>query len=169
MTRPLRVFSDQLFNGSDSRGEHVACRLAQTSPQPPARPASARTVAAWLTGGEIQTLRASRLSLRPRTWSRSQELSVDQHDRTAATGRLCAERLPRRSRRVAQQLPQGTRGAQRDLCDQHRTSAATRELRLNGPGRRCPRPRQGGRHPRQHDRMLSCRRRPAVRHGGSRS
>ena len=41
--------------------------------------------------------------------------------------------------------------------------------RLDGPGRRCPRHRQGGRHPRQHDRILSCWWRPAVQPGGSRS
>ena len=41
--------------------------------------------------------------------------------------------------------------------------------RLDGPGRRCSRHRQSGRHPRQHDRILSCWWRPAVQPGGSRS
>jgi hypothetical protein len=52
------------------------------------------------------------------------------------------------------------------LCDQRRTSTPPRSVRLNGPGRRHPRLRQGGRHSRQHDRILSRCRRPAVRTGG---
>ena len=52
-------------------------------------------------------------------------------------------------------LRKATGDAQRDLCDQCRTSAPLRESRLNGPGRRCARLRQGGRRPRQHDRILS--------------
>jgi hypothetical protein len=56
------------------------------------------------------------------------------------------------------------------LRDQRRTPAATRRSRVDrdGPSTRRPRLRQGGRHPRRHDCILSCCRRPAVRSGGAR-
>jgi hypothetical protein len=55
------------------------------------------------------------------------------------------------------------------LRDQCRASAPPRESRLNGPGCCSPRFRQGGRHHRQYDRILSCCRRPAARCGRSRA
>ena len=59
--------------------------------------------------------------------------------------------------------------AQRDLRDQRRTAAPPRESRLDGSGRRHPRPRQGGCHHRRHGRILPCWGRPAVQPRGSRS
>jgi hypothetical protein len=55
------------------------------------------------------------------------------------------------------------------LRDQCRASAPPRESRLNGPSCCSPRFRQGGRHHRQHDRILSCCRRPAAQCGRSRA
>jgi hypothetical protein len=55
------------------------------------------------------------------------------------------------------------------LRDQCRASASPREPRLNGSGGRNARFCQGGRHHRQHDRILSRCRRPAVQCGRSRS
>jgi hypothetical protein len=56
------------------------------------------------------------------------------------------------------------------LCDQCGTPATTRGswIDRHGPGTRCFRLRQGGRHPRRHGNVLSCRRRPVVRSGGAR-
>jgi hypothetical protein len=56
------------------------------------------------------------------------------------------------------------------LCDQHGTLATTRGAWINrhGPGTRRFRLRQGGRHPRRHGCVLSCRRRPAAQSGGVR-
>jgi hypothetical protein len=55
------------------------------------------------------------------------------------------------------------------LRDQCRASASPREPRLNGPGGRRARFCQGGRHRRQHDRILSRGRRDARQPGRSRS
>jgi hypothetical protein len=53
------------------------------------------------------------------------------------------------------------------LRDQCRASASARESRLDGCGRRLPRLSQGGRHHRQHDRILSRCGRRATRPGRS--
>jgi hypothetical protein len=55
------------------------------------------------------------------------------------------------------------------LRDQCRAPASPRKSRLNGSGRRSPRLCRGGRHHRQHDRLLSRCRRSAARSGRTRS
>jgi hypothetical protein len=55
------------------------------------------------------------------------------------------------------------------LRDQCRASASSRKSRLDGPGGRSPRLCRGGRHHRQHDRLLSRCRRSAARCGRTRS
>jgi len=168
MSQLLRRLSDQLLQWSDCRERHLVSRPPRASSPAPRRDAGPRSLAAGFIGREIQALRSARLSLRQRPGPWTEALSVDQHDRPAAADGLCAECRIRRSQRVPRQLPQGSRHAERDLCDQRRTSAAPRSARLNGLGRRLPRLRQGGRHHRQHDRILSCCRRPAARTGGGR-
>jgi hypothetical protein len=165
MTRGLRESTDQCSLWSDRFEGRVFRRSAQASPQTPAQLALARARAARLVDRDLQTLRTAGLPLREWTWPRAQTLSIDQHQRAAAADGLCAERRLCRSQRVPRQLPQSARGAQRHLCDQRRTAAAARVSRLDGPRRRRPRLHQGGRHPRRHGRILSGRRRPAVRTG----
>jgi len=166
MTRALKESSDQLLIGSDCSEGRIFNRPAHPPSPASWRGAVARPRFAGLVGRKVQALRTAGLPLRQ--WARpwAEALSVDQHDRTAAADGLCAQRGLRRSRRVPRQFPQGPQPAERDLCDQRRASAPPRSVRLNGPGRRHHRLRQGGRHSRQHDRILSRCRRPAVRTGG---
>ncbi len=168
MNQLLRRFSDQLLQWSDIDEGHTVSRPPRASSPTPLRSAGTRSGNAGVLGREVQALRPARLPLCQWPWPRTEALSVGQHDRPAAADGLCAECRIRRSQRVPWQLPQGSRHAERNLCDQRRTSTAPRSARLNGPGGRLPRLRQGGRHPRQHDRILSCRRRPAARTGGDR-
>jgi hypothetical protein len=168
MTRSLRESADQLLVGSGPFEGRVFRCAAQASPQTPAQLALARARAAWLADRDLQTLRTAGMPLRERTWPRAQALSIDQHDRAAAADGLCAERCPCRSQRIPRQLPPSARGAQRHLRNQRRTAAAARASRLDGPRCRRPRLHQGGRHPRRYDRILSCRRRLAVRTGRGR-
>jgi hypothetical protein len=168
MTRSLRESADQLLVGSGPFEGRVFRCAAQASPQTPAQLALARARAAWLADRDLQTLRTAGMPLRERTWPRAQALSIDQHDRAAAADGLCAERRLCGSQRVPRQLPRSARGAQRHLRDQRRTAAAARASRIDGPRCRRPRLHQGGRHPRRYDRILSCRRRLAVRTGRGR-
>ena len=169
MTQILNL-SDYHLILSDKHSRFVIRSSSQASPPPCAPPASDRTDTARLADRDLQTLRAAQLPLCRRNWAWPQAISFhNQSNRRAPAGRLCAECSPRRSPRVPRQLPQIARGAKRDLRDQCRASAPPRESRLDGPGRRCPRLRQGGRHPRQHDRILPCWGRLAVQPRGSRS
>jgi len=169
MTQVLNL-SDYHLILSDEHSRIVICSSSQASPPPCAPPASDRTDTARLADRDLQTLRAAQLPLCRWAWAWPQAISFHhQSNRRAPAGWLRAECSPRRSPRVPRQLPQIARGAQRDMRDQCRTSAPPRESRLDGPGRRCSRHRQSGRHPRQHDRILSCWWRPAVQPGGSRS
>lgn len=169
MTQVLNL-SDCRLILSDEHSRLIFRNSSQTSPSARARPASDRADTARLADRDLQALRAAQLPLCRRAWPRPEAISFhNQSNRRAPTRRLCAECGPRRSLRVPRQLSQIARDAQRDLCDQCRTSAPPRESRLDGPGRRCPRHRQGGRHPRQHDRILSCWWRPAVQPGGDRA
>ena len=169
MTQVLNL-SDYHLILSDEHSRFIIRNLAQTSPPARARPASDRTDTTRLVDRDLQALRAVQLPLCRRHWPRPQAISFHNHsNRRAPAGRLRAEYSPRRGLRVPRQLPQIARDAQPDLRDQCRTSAPPRESRLDGPGRRRPRHHQGGRHPRQHDRILSCWGRPAVQPGGSRA
>jgi hypothetical protein len=173
MTRRERQ-SGQSFSGPARNAGRPVHSSAQASPQAHDEDSLARTCAPRLARGNLPTLRSSWLPLRQRGRPRAKTLSVGQHHRTAASADLCVEGRPWRSRRVPRQLPQTARGAQRDLRHQHRTPAAPRGSRVSrhgagaSPGHRRSRLRQGGRHPRQHDRILSCRRCPAIRSGGAR-
>ena len=169
MTQVLNL-SDYHLILSDEYSRFVIRSSSQAPPPACAPPASDRTDNARLADRDLQTLRAAQLPLCRRSWAWPQAISFhNQSNRPAPAGRLRAECSPRRSLRVPRQLPQIARDAQRGLRDQCRTSAPPRESRLDGPGRRCPRHRQGGRHPRQHDRILSCWWRLTVQPGGSRA
>jgi hypothetical protein len=169
MTQVLNL-SDYHLILSDDHSSFVIHGPTQTPPPAGKRPPSDRTDTTRFADRDLQALRSTQLPLCRRTWARSQAISFhNQSSRRAPTGRLRAECSPRRSSQVPRQLSQNARGAQRDLRDQCRTSAPSRESRLDGPGRRCSRLRQGGRHPRQHDRILSCWWRRAVQAGGSRA
>jgi hypothetical protein len=173
MTRRQRE-SGQSFYGPDSNAGRLVHGFAQPSPQAPREDPLARASASRLSRGSLQTLWSTWLPLRQRGRPRAQALSLSQHHRTAASADLCVQGRPRRGRRVPRQLPQAARGAQRDLRHQHRTPAPPRGSRVSrhgagaSPGHRRSRLRQGGRHPRQHGRLVSCRRRPAIRSGGAR-
>jgi hypothetical protein len=161
--------SDIYLIRSDRHVKCVVCDPSQTSPRACARSAANRANSAWLTDRDLQALRSAKLSLRRRTWARPQAISVhNQANWRTPAAWLRAERKPRPNCRVPRQFSQAAANAQRDLCDQCRASAPSREARLDGPGRRRPRLRQGGHHSRQHDRIASCWWRPAVQPGGSR-
>ena len=169
MTRALNQ-SDILLIRSDEHEEHFIRGSTQTPPPTGADPATNRAGHTWVTDRDLQTLWSTQLSLRRRAWTRAQAILVHGHPnwRTSAPW-LCAERDPPPSLRVSHQLPQTTGDAQRDLRDQCRASASPGESRLNGSGCRNARFCQGGRHHRQHDRILSRCRRPAGQRGRSRS
>jgi hypothetical protein len=162
--------SDIYLIRSDRHATCVVRGAAQTSPPACGWPAPARANTARFTDRDLQALRSAELPLRRRTWARPEAISVhNQPNRRATTTWLRAECEPRSGCRVSWQFSRAAANAQRDLCDQRRASAPSRESRLDGSGRHRPRRRQGGRHPRQHDRSLSCWWRSAVQPGGSRS
>jgi hypothetical protein len=169
MTRVLNQ-SDTSLIRSEEHEEHFFRGSTQTPPPAGADPATHRAGHTWVTDRDLQTLWSAQLSLRRRAWARAQAILVHgRPNRRTPAPWLCAERNLPPSRRVSHQLPQTTGDAQRDLRDQCRASASPRESRLNGPGCRNAGFCQGGRHHRQHDRILSRCRRPAVQCGRSRS
>ena len=169
MNLPL-IPSDDLTIRSDEYPGSVSNSSAPASPQIGARPTTARTGVTRVADRDLQALRSAELPLRRRTWTRSETISGDQPAWRATPPRLCAERCLRAGCPFDRQLPQAARGTQRDLCDQHRTSAPSRGSRVDrhGSGPYRPRLRQGGRHPRRHGRVLSRCRRLAVRSGEGR-
>jgi hypothetical protein len=164
------IRSDRSLIRSDEPTDTLRSCLAQTPPSIGEQLAADRTSAARHVGRDLQALRSPKLSLCrwTRTWPEA--LSIHQPAWWATTTGLRTQRRACAGRRVNRQLPQDARDAQRDLCDQRRAPSATRGSRVDrdGPSTRHPRLRQGGRHPRRHDCILSCRRRPAVRSGGAR-
>lgn len=162
--------SDTVLIRSDEYEEPFARGFTQTPPPASACAASARADRTRVSDRDLQTLWPAQLSLRRRAWARAQAILVNgRPNRRTPAPWLCAERDLPPSCCVSRQLPQTTGDAQRDLRDQCRASASPRESRLNGSGCRNARFCQGGRHHRQHDRILSCCRRPAVQRGRSRS
>ena len=169
MTRVLNQ-SDIVLIRSDRHEEHFFRGSTQTPPPAGANPATNRAGHTWVTNRDLQALWPAQLSLHRRAWARAQAILVYGRPnwRTPAPWLRAKRDLPP-SRCVSHQLPQTTGDAQRDLRDQCRASASPRESRLNGSGCRNARFCQGGRHHRQHDRILSRCRRPAVQCGRSRS
>jgi hypothetical protein len=162
--------SDTILIRSDEHEELFVRGSTQTPSSTDADPATNRAGHTWVTDRNLQTLWPPQLSLHRRAWARAQAILVNgRPNRRTPAPWLCAERDLPRSRCVSHQLPQTTGDAQRDLRDQCRASASPRESRLNGSGCRNARFCQGGRYHRQHDRILSCCRRPAVQCGRSRS
>jgi hypothetical protein len=167
----------RLLNHSDIvliRSEaHEECFLrgsAQTPPPIGADPTANRAGRTWVTDRDLQALWPAQLSLHRRAWARAQAILVHgRPNRRTPAPRLCAKCNLPPSRGVSHQLPQTSGDAQRDMRDQCRASASPRESRLDGSGRRNARFCQGGRHHRQHDRILSRCWRPAVQCGRSRS
>jgi hypothetical protein len=167
MTRVLNQ-SDIALIRSAEHDEHFFRCSAQTPPPTGADPTANRAADTWVTDRDLQTLWPAQLSLRRRAWPRAQAILVHgRPNRRTPAPRICAERNLPPSRCVSHQLPQTTGDAQRDLRDQCRASASPREPRLNGSGCRNARFGQGRRHHRQHDRILSRCRRPAVQCGRS--
>ncbi|MEA2948088.1 MAG: hypothetical protein QOI40_3418 [Alphaproteobacteria bacterium] len=162
--------SDTVLIRSDEHEELFVRGSTQTPPSTDADLATNRAGHTRVTYRDLQALWSPQLSLHGRARARAQAILVNGRPnwRTPAP-RLCAERDLPPNRCVSRQLPQTAGDAQRDLRDQCRASASPRESRLNGSGCRNARFCQGGRHHRQHDRILSCRRRPAVQCGRSRS
>ncbi len=166
----------QLLNHSDinsirSANEEAFFRGPAKAPPPAlACPAADRADCARVAHRDLQALRPTQLSLRRRTGTRPQALPVhNRSNRRTPAARLCAEWRVSSGGRVSRQLPQAPGDAQRDLRDQCRASASSRKSRLDGPGGRSPRLCGGGRHHRQHDRLLSRCRRSAARCGRTRS
>src|SRR6202165_1335185 len=136
MTRVLNR-SDIYLIWSDRHAKCVVRGPAQTSPPACAWPAQDRANSARVTDRDPQALRSAELYLRRRTWARPQAISVDnQANRRTPAAWLRAECDSRPGRRVPQQFSQAAANAQRDLCDQCRASAPSRESRLDGSGRR---------------------------------
>jgi hypothetical protein len=162
--------SDILLIRSDEHEEHFFRGSTQTPPPAGADPATNRASHTWVPDRDLQTLWPAQLSLHRRARARAQAILVHgRPNRRTPAPWLCAERELPPSRCVSRQLPQAAGDAQRDLRDQCRASASPRESRLNGSGCRSARFCQGGRHHRQHDRILSCCWRLAVQYGRSRS
>jgi hypothetical protein len=169
MTRFL-THSDITLIRSDTHEELFLRSSTQTPSPARAGAATNRADDTWVTNRDLQALWPLQLSLHRRAWTRTQAILVhDRPNRRTPAPRLCAKRDLPSSRRVSRQLPQTTGGTQRDLRDQCRASASPRESRLNGSGSRNAQFCRGGRHHRQHDRILSRCRRPAVQCGRSRS
>ena len=165
MTQVLNQ-SDILLIRSGEHEKHFFRGSTQTPPSAGADPATNRAGHTWGADRDLRTLWSAQLSLRRRAWARAQAILVHgRPNRRTPAPWLCAERDLSPSCCVSRQLPQ----TQRDLRDQCRASASPRESRLNGSGCRSARFSQGGRHHRQHDRILSRCRRPAVQRGRSRS
>jgi hypothetical protein len=164
------IRSDRSLIRSDEPTNPFRSCLAQTPPPTGEQLAADRTSAARHIGRDLQALRSPKLPLCRWTRAWSEAISVHQPAWWATTTELCTQRRACGGRRVNRQLPQDARDAQRNLRDQRRAPAATRGTGVDrdGPRTRLPRLRQGGRHPRRHDCILSCRRRPAVRSGGAR-
>lgn len=166
----LLIRSDRLVIRSDELPGSFRTCPAQTPPPACARLAADRTRPARHIGRDLQALRAAELPLRHWTRAWPEAVFIHQPARRAATKGLRAERRPCAGRSIDRRLPQVARDAQRDLRDQRGTFATARgsEVDRHGPGTRRLRLRQGGRHPRRHGCVLSCRRRPAVQSGGAR-
>jgi hypothetical protein len=166
----LLTHSDIKLIRSAKDGKRFLLSSAPTPPSAGAGTTANRADRARLSDRDLQALWSSKLSLCRRAWARTQTIFVDDRaNRRAPTSRLCAEHDLPKGCRVSCQLPHATGNAQRDLRDQCRASAPSRESRLNGPGCCGPRFCQGGRHHRQHDRILSCCWRHAAQHGKSRA
>jgi len=166
----LLIRSDRLVIRSDELTEPFRTCPAQTPSPTGARRAADRTGAARHLGRDLQALRSFELPLRRWTGTRPEAISIHQPARRATATGLRAQRYACAGRPFDRQLPQIARDAQRGLRDQRRTPAATRGswVERHGPSPRRPRLHQGGRHPRRHGCVLSCRRRPAVQSGGAR-
>ena len=164
------IRSDHQVIRSDEYAEAFLSSSAQTPPQARAWPAAHRTAPAWVTDRDLQALWTAELPLRRRTRTRAEAIFVGEPARRATAKRLRAKRGPPAGHAVHRQLPQIARSARRDLCHQHRTSPTSRGSWIDryGPGTRRLRFCQGWRHPRRHDRVVPCSRRPAVRPGGAR-
>ena len=165
----LLIRSDRPVIRSDNEPPDSFCTCPAQTPTPAgARLAANRTRPARHISRDLQALRAAELPLRRWTRAWPEAVFVHQPARRAAAKGLRPQRRPCAGRSIDRRLPQAARHAQRDLCNQHRTSAATRasELDSHGSGTRRLRLHQGGRHPRRHGCVLSCRRRPAVQSGG---
>ena len=170
MTRVLNQSDIIVIRSDQQHEEHFFRGSTQAPPAAGAGPATNRAGHSRVADRELQALWSPQLPLLRRAWARAQAILVhDRQDRRTPAPWLCAERGLPPSRRVSRQLPQTTGDAQRDLRDQCRASAPPRESRLNGSGCRNARFCQGGRHHRQHDRILSRCRRPAIQCGRSRS
>ena len=155
MIQPLN-HSDNNLNRSGSHAKRFVRGFAQTPLPTSARSTTAGADHTRLADRNLQAMRATSLSLHRWAWARPQTIFVnDSPNWRTSTPRVCAERYLPSSRRVSCQLPHTAGDAQRDLCNQCRASASPRESRLNGPRRRSARFCQGGRHHRQHDRILS--------------
>ena len=169
MTRPLNQSDIQLIRSVRDEKRFLLGSAPKT-PSAGAFTAASRADRARLSHGNLQALWPGRLPLRRWARTRTQAILVDDRpNRRTPAPRLCAERDLPKGRRVSWQLPHATGDAQRDLRDQCRASAPPRESRLNGSSCRSPRFCQGGRHHRQHDRILSCCRRHAAQCGRSRA
>jgi hypothetical protein len=144
--------------------------VTQTPPAADTGSAPNRAHHTRITHGDLQALWACGLPLRQRPRARTQAILVHgRSNRRTPTPRLCAERSLPASRRVSGQLSQTPGDAQRDLRNQRRAPASPRKSQLDGSGHRSTRLCQGGRHHRQHDRVLSRCRRSAAGCGRSRS
>jgi hypothetical protein len=169
MNQPL-IRSDRSLIRSDEPTNTFHSCLAQTPQAPGEQLATDRTDAAWHIGRDLQALWAPKLPLCRWTRAWSEALSVHQPAWWATATGLRTQRRACAGLRVNRQLPQDARDAQRDLRDQRRAPAATRGVGVDrdGPSTRHHRLRQGRRHHRRHDCILSRCRRPAVRSGGAR-
>jgi len=169
MNQPL-IRSDRSVIRSDESTNTFRSCLAQTTPSLGEQFSADRTGAARHIGRDLQALRTPKLPLCrwTRTWSEA--LSVHQPAWWATATGLRTQWSACAGRRVNRQLPQDAQDDQRDLRDQRGTPAATRGVGVDrdGPSTRYHRLRQGGRHHRRHDCILSRCRRPAVRSGGAR-
>jgi hypothetical protein len=169
MIRSLNQSTDKCLIRSAQHEKRLRRVITQTPSAADPDSAPNRADHTRITHRDIQALWACGLPLRRRPRARTQAIFVHgRSNRRTRTPRLCAERDLPASRRVSSQLSQTPGDAQRDLRNQRRASASPRKSQLDGSGDRSTRLCQGGRHHRQHDRILSRCRRSAAECGRSR-
>lgn len=168
MTR-LLIPSDYLTIRSDEHPGSIRPSPTKTAPQTVKRFAATRPCFARFIDRDLQAVRSAELSLSRWSGARPEAIFGDQSAWRASSQGICTKRRLRAGCSMDRQLSPAARCTQRGLRNQHRTSAPTRGSRIDryGPGTDRPRLCQSGCHCRRYGRVLSRRRRSALRSGGA--
>jgi hypothetical protein len=119
-----RIISDQYDNWSDIFAETIAPispEPTQISPAPTSSPLCAPT---WLAHRTLQTMRQTRMQMRPGTRPRPQVLPLHQPTRSDTGYGLCPAGGSRHGRSVHRELSLGPRNPRSSLLHQSRTASS---------------------------------------------